>query len=115
MNEDTAAVMLRRFGYVFEQSDDSAYPAIADVTSDFAYLRLQKGDDDIPTAYGTDALKHWADIAMSLAEGDVPAGLPLAAPGRRVEKRPRDVFVYFIHEGKVRAPHAAMAFMDLVS
>jgi hypothetical protein len=27
---------------------------------------------------------------------------------------PRDVFVYFIHEGKVRAPAAAMALMERV-
>jgi hypothetical protein len=26
--------------------------------------------------------------------------------------RPRDVFVYFITEGKVRAPHGAMALMQ---
>ena len=29
-------------------------------------------------------------------------------------KQPRDAFVYFIHEGKVRAPHAAMALMERV-
>jgi hypothetical protein len=26
--------------------------------------------------------------------------------------RPRDVFIYFIHEGKLRAPAAAMALIE---
>jgi len=26
--------------------------------------------------------------------------------------KPHDIFVYFIHEGKVRAPAAAMALID---
>jgi hypothetical protein len=26
--------------------------------------------------------------------------------------KPRDIFVYFIHEGKVRAPAAAMALIE---
>ena len=30
------------------------------------------------------------------------------------ERRPRDVFVYVIHEGKVRAPAAAMALMKII-
>jgi hypothetical protein len=34
--------------------------------------------------------------------------------GRRAEVHARDVFVYFIHGGKIRAPAAAQAFIDLV-
>ena len=30
------------------------------------------------------------------------------------KKQPRDVFVYFIHEAKVRAPAAAMALIERV-
>lgn len=85
------------------------YPEIADVTSDFVYARLQKGNDNIETAYTADALDEWADRAKLWAEGSVPNDLPLAAPSEKSEKRPRDVFVYFIHEGKVRAPQAAQA------
>jgi hypothetical protein len=33
----------------------------------------------------------------------------------KIKTRPRDTFVFFIHEGKIRAPHAAMAFMKLVA
>lgn len=103
------------YGAAIVYADHFTYPAIADVTSDFVYLRLQKGEDAIPTAYPEDQLKSWGRIAKSFAEGDMPAGLPYAAPGRDVRQAPRDVFVYFIHEGKIRAPHAAQAFLEVVS
>lgn len=85
------------------------YPEIADVTADFVYARLQKGDDTIETAYPAAALDKWADRAKLWAQGGGPGDLPLAAPDHRPESRARDVFVYFIHEGKVHAPQAAQA------
>ena len=85
------------------------YPEIADVTADFVYARLQKGDDTVETAYPAEALDKWADRVKLWAKGDVPDDLPLASPKQHPEKHPRDVFVYFIHEGKVRAPQAAQA------
>jgi uncharacterized protein YecE (DUF72 family) len=85
------------------------YPEIADVTADFVYARLQKGDDAIETAYPAKALDKWADRVKHWAKGDVPDDLPLASPKQHPEKHPRDVFVYFIHEGKVHAPQAAQA------
>ena len=44
----------------------------------------------------------------------MPEGLPLADPDKKAKAAPRDVFVYFIHEGKVRAPAAAMALIERV-
>ena len=88
------------------------YPEIADVTSDFVYARLQKGEDDIPTAYKPGELDAWAARAKTWAQGGQPGDLPLADPGHQPEKLPRDVFVYFIHEGKIRAPQAAQALME---
>ncbi len=85
------------------------YPEIADVTGDFVYARLQKGDDAVETAYPAEALDKWADRVKIWARGDVPGDLPLVAPDQSPEKRGRDVFVYFIHEGKVHAPQAAQA------
>ena len=88
------------------------YPEIADVTADFVYARLQKGDDAIETAYPAEALDKWAERTKVWAQGGIPEDLPLADPGQHPEKRPRDVFVYFIHEGKVRAPQAAQALKE---
>jgi uncharacterized protein YecE (DUF72 family) len=95
-------------------ADHFTYPAIADVTADFIYARLQTGDDSIPTAYSPDAMDAWAKRAITWAEGGIPDDLPLAAPDRRPEQKPRDVFLYFIHEGKIRAPHAAIDFLKRV-
>jgi hypothetical protein len=42
----------------------------------------------------------------------VPDDLPVIDPTHTPEAKPRDVFVYFIHEGKLRAPAAAMALIQ---
>jgi len=96
-------------------ADHAKYPAIADVTADFVYARLQTGKDDIPTAYAPKPLNEWAARAKVWAEGGVPDDLPVVDRETKPKPRARDTFVFFIHEGKVRAPHAAMAFMDRVT
>ncbi|MBG18963.1 MAG: hypothetical protein CML31_03190, partial [Rhizobiales bacterium] len=40
-------------------------------------------------------------------EGGVPGDLSLIAADRKVEKKPRDVFAFFITGGKVNAPEGA--------
>jgi uncharacterized protein YecE (DUF72 family) len=92
-------------------ADHATYPAIADVTSDFVYARLQTGHDDIPTAYSPKALGAWAKRARAWAAGGLPDDLPIVDRDAKPKKKPRDTFVFFIHEGKIRAPAAAMAFM----
>ena len=70
------------------------------------------GKDSIKTGYAPKTLDAWAERTRTWAEGGVPADLPLADPEHKAKARPRDVFAYFIHEGKVRAPHAAMALLE---
>jgi uncharacterized protein YecE (DUF72 family) len=96
-------------------ADHAKYPAIADITGDFVYARLQTGKDDIPTAYPPKALDQWATRAKVWAEGGVPDDLPTVDPAAKIKKAARDTFVFFIHEGKIRAPAAAMAFMDRIA
>ena len=95
---------------VFAEHD--TYPAIADVTGGFVYARLQKGEDSILTGYPPAALDAWAQRLRLWAEGREPDDLPRIEPDRHAGVRPREVFVYFIHEGKVRAPAAAMALIE---
>jgi uncharacterized protein YecE (DUF72 family) len=104
--------LLRQFGVAVVFAEHATYPGIPDVTADFVYARLQKGKDDIPTAYPPKALDAWAERARTWAAGGAPDDLERIDAGHKLEKTPRDVFVYFIHEGKVRAPHAAMALMS---
>jgi uncharacterized protein YecE (DUF72 family) len=95
-------------------ADHASYPAIPDVTGDFVYARLQTGEDDIPTCYPPKALDQWAARAKTWAEGKAPDDLPRADPSEAARVKPRDVFVYFITSGKIRAPHGAMALMERV-
>lgn len=88
------------------------YPEFADVTADFVYARLQKGEDGVPTAYAPADLEAWMKRAKLWAAGSQPGDLPLADPDAKPPKLPRDVFVYIIHEGKLRAPQGAMALME---
>jgi uncharacterized protein YecE (DUF72 family) len=95
-------------------AEHATYPAIPDVTGDFIYARLQKGEDEVKTGYAPKALDAWAKRFATWAEGSAPADLKLIDEKHKPAKKPRDAFVYFIHEGKVRAPHAAMALMERV-
>jgi uncharacterized protein YecE (DUF72 family) len=104
--------LLRQFSIPVVFAEHEKYPGIADPVGDFVYARLQKGEDDIPTAYPPKALDAWAECARLWAQGAVPQGLSLADPAKKAKATPRDVFVYFIHEGKVRAPAAAMALIE---
>ena len=76
------------------------------------YARLQRGDDSLPAAYKPKDLGEWADRAKLWAAGDAPTDLALVHAEHRSEAKPRDVFIYFIHEGKLRAPAAAMALIE---
>lgn len=107
--------LARRYAMAICYAHHHDYPEFADVTADFVYARLQKGKDDVPTAYPPREIDAWAERARAWARGGQPDDLPLADPSAKPEKRPRDVFVYFIHEGKVRAPHAAIAFQKAVA
>ena len=103
--------LARKYGAAICYAHHHDYPEIADVTGEVVYARLQKGMDDIETAYPPAELDLWASRARLWAEGGQPPDLPLSDAGNAPARTPRDVFVYFIHEGKLRAPHGAMAFM----
>jgi uncharacterized protein YecE (DUF72 family) len=100
--------LLRKFSIPAVCAEHETYPAFPDPVGDFVYARLQKGRDDIETGYPPKALDQWAERARTWAKGGAPKDLELIDAKRKAKAEPRDVFVYFIHEGKVRAPAAAM-------
>jgi uncharacterized protein YecE (DUF72 family) len=105
--------LLREFGTPVVFTDHTTYPSLADLTGDFVYARLQGGKDTIPTAYPTKELDAWAGRLRTWAAGQMPDDLPRADAAHQPKKAaPRDVFVYVIHEGKIRAPAAAMALIE---
>jgi uncharacterized protein YecE (DUF72 family) len=104
--------LLREFRIPAVYAEHATYPAIPDPVGDFVYARLQKGRDDVATGYPPKELDRWALRTRAWARGGAPEDLALLEPARRAKAQPRDVFVYFIHEAKVRAPAAAMALIE---
>jgi uncharacterized protein YecE (DUF72 family) len=105
--------LLREFAIPVVYADHATYPAIADVTADFVYARLQTGKDTVKTAYPAKALDAWAGRFKLWAEGGEPDDLP-RVDRTPAKKQPRDVFAYVIHEGKIRAPAGAMELIARV-
>jgi uncharacterized protein YecE (DUF72 family) len=108
---DVFIKLLRQFSMPVVFAEHDSYPAIADVTGDFVYARLQKGDEKLKAGYPPKALDAWAKRAQIWAQGGEPKDLSKVG-NKAAAKKPRDVFVYFIHEAKVRAPAAAMALIE---
>jgi uncharacterized protein YecE (DUF72 family) len=105
--------LCRDHGLAICNSENENYPFIPDVTAEVIYLRLLSASDEIPTGFEARDLDMWAERFKAYAQGQVPAGY---TPFDRnaLPPSPRDVYAYVIHEGKVRAPAAAMAFIERV-
>jgi uncharacterized protein YecE (DUF72 family) len=104
--------MLRQFNMPAVFTDHVKYPNIADITGDFLYARLQRGQDTVPTAYPPKEIGAWVARLTEWAQGGEPKDLPRVDTAHKPKTVPRDVFAYVIHEGKVRAPAAAMALIE---
>ena len=89
--EFLALCRARNIAVVFEDSDD--YPLIEADTADFAYVRLQRMSEEVPTGYDDAALDRFA------------------AKAREWQKR-GDAYIFMINGAKVRAPAAALALQE---
>lgn len=106
--------LARKYSVTVCLADHFDYPMIPDVTGGLIYARLQTGSDDIETGYPAAALDLWAERLKAFAEGGQPSDLTFVQPASRPPATPRDVYAFFIHEGKVRAPAAALAMIARV-
>jgi uncharacterized protein YecE (DUF72 family) len=105
--------LLRKQRIPVVYADADKFPAIADLTGDFVYARLQRSSEGEPTGYAPEALDQWAQRFQTWAAGGEPDDLPRAEPRSETGKGPeRDCFVYFISGAKVRAPAAAKALLQ---
>jgi uncharacterized protein YecE (DUF72 family) len=112
-NNERFVGLCRERGIAICNSENENYPFIPDITADFVYLRLISASDDIPTGYAKKDLDLWAERFKAYAEGRVPEDFkPIDRTGPA--EGPRDVYAFVIHEGKVRAPAAAMEFIKRV-
>jgi uncharacterized protein YecE (DUF72 family) len=104
--------LARSAGVAIAYVDAESWPSMADLTGDVIYVRLQRGDDALPTAYKPKDLDKWSERATLWSIGAAPKDLARVDAEHQPEAKPRDVFIYFIHEGKLRAPAAAMALIE---
>lgn len=96
-------------------TDSPEHPSFADVTGDFVYARLMRSRSDVVTGYTSKEIDAWAGRARVWAAGGEPDDLPYVDVDARIERRPRDVFVFFISAAKERNPAAAQALHTRLS
>src|SRR5260221_7792451 len=87
------AALLRRHNVALAVIDAEGQTAFDEATADFAYLRLKRAEEDVPTGYTPKALDGWLARARKMATT-------------------RDCFIYVINGAKVRAPAGAMALIE---
>ncbi len=94
--------LLRAYDVALVCADTVAWPRLMDVTSDFVYCRLHGSEELYASGYDDAALDEWAGRVCAWAAGGEPES------AERVDgpspAGPRDIFVYFDNDVKVRAP-----------
>src|SRR5947209_11058347 len=101
--------LLRRHNIALVFADAVDWPYAEDVTADFLYLRLHGSEELYASGYSDEVLDHWATRIALWSRGDAPNDAKLIDPNSRPPRRPRDVYVYFDNDAKVRAPFDAQA------
>ncbi len=105
--------LLREHNVAVVYADSDEHPAIADVTADFVYARLQRTREENDAGYAAADLDRWAARARRWEAGGTPDDLPrIDKPAAPKAKRP--VFFYMISGATVRGPAAAMALIERV-
>lgn len=104
--------LLREHDIGLVVADTVEWPLLMDVTSDFVYCRLHGSEELYASGYGDTALDTWAQRIATWAKGGQPDGRRASTIGAEI--RPRDVYVYFDNDIKVRAPFDAQGLRSRV-
>jgi uncharacterized protein YecE (DUF72 family) len=107
--DPTFVTLLRRHNVALVFADAVDWPYAEDVTADFLYLRLHGSEELYASGYDDDALDRWAARIRHWSQGGEPNDAKLIDTANRPPRRPRDVYVYFDNDAKVRAPVDAQA------
>jgi len=98
--------LLREHDVALVVADTVEWPLLFDVTADFVYVRLHGSEELYASGYEDVALDEWAERVVAWATGGTALGR--RACECEAEACPRDVYVYFDNDAKVRAPFDAM-------
>ncbi len=102
-------------------ADTVEWPLLLDVTSSLVYVRLHGSEELYASGYSDEALDVWARRIVHWARGGTPKAEAAERPNaaRRLAAtapiQPRDVFVYFDNDIKVRAPRDAQTLRHKVN
>ena len=99
--------LLRRHNIALVFADAVGWPYAEDVTADFLYLRLHGSQELYASGYSEEELDRWAGRIAVWSAGGEPSDAKLIDPAARPHRRPRDVYVYFDNDAKIRAPFDA--------
>lgn len=107
--------LLRKHGVALVVADTVEWPLLMDVTSDFVYCRLHGSEQLYASGYGHGAIEQWAARVDRWSRGrEAEDGRRASSKSPRARK-PRDVFVYFDNDAKVRAPFDAQELTKAVA
>ena len=100
--------LLRTHGVALVVADTAGrWPYLEDLTADFVYIRLHGDTELYVSGYTDETLDTWAQRIRGWQAGESPRTEHTIAPPHPA--RPRDVFVYFDNDAKVRAPTDAIS------
>ena len=101
--------MLRRYSIAFVLADTAGrWPYAEDMTADFVYARLHGDVELYVSGYDNPALDRWAARFEAWRGGTEPPDAKRVLPTPAKKVTPRDLFVYFDNDVKVRAPFDAI-------
>jgi len=103
--------LARRHGVATVFDDSDKYPALADPTADFIYIRTMRSDAAHTEGYAPEALDAITDCLRCWQAGGEPAALPRVEPAAS-GATPRDVYCYVISGAKEKAPAAAQGLIE---
>jgi uncharacterized protein YecE (DUF72 family) len=89
------------------------FPYMEDITADFVYARLHGDIELYASGYSDEALDRWAKRVQLWRAGKQPKDAALSSPSIRTTK-PRDVYVYFDNDAKIRAPFDALGLASRI-
>ena len=106
--------LMREFNVAVVCAEHATYPGIADVTVGLRLSAPAEGQGHDPDRLSAEGARRLGGALQDLRVRRRAEGPRSGRSQERAESSARDVFAYVIHEGKVRAPAAAMALIERV-
>lgn len=107
--------LLNKYNVALVFADSAGlYPYMEDVTSEFIYIRLHGESELYVSGYDEDSLNMWKERIIYWQKGKEPDD-KLTLSEIVPESHPRDIYIYFDNDAKVRAPIDARRLSDKLS